>query len=113
MGEDALDEACSAAASIVAAATATGVGVRLAAATETGMSLASRSGVQSLHRWLARVSTSDVPAATAIGWLAGDATRGAGTLIAVAGAGVLEPETAASLAALGRVVPRIVLVTVG
>jgi uncharacterized protein (DUF58 family) len=113
LDEDALDEACSAAASIVTAATATGAGVRLAAATETGMSLASRSGVQALYRWLARLPTSDVPAATAIGWLGGDATRGVGTLIAVAGAGALEPGAAASLAALGRVVPRIVLVTIG
>jgi uncharacterized protein (DUF58 family) len=110
--EDALDEACSAAASIVAAATATGAGVRLAGATDTGMSLASRSGVQSLHRWLARVTTSDVPATTAIGWLAGHPTRGVGTLIAVAGSGALEPETASALASLGRVVPRVVLVTI-
>jgi hypothetical protein len=113
LDEDALDEACSAAASIVAAATATGAGVRLAAATETGMSLASRAGVLSLHRWLARLTSSHVPATTAIGWLGGDATRGVGTLVAVAGPGVLEPEAAASLAALGRVVPRIVLVTIG
>lgn len=108
----ALDEACSAAASIVTAATATGAGVRLAAAAETGMTLASRAGMQALHRWLARLSTSDVPAATAIGWLGGDATRGVGTLVAVAGPGALEPEATASLAALGRVVPRIVLVTI-
>ncbi len=111
--EDALDEACSAAASIMTAATATGAGVRLAAATDTGMSLASRAGVLTLHRWLARLSTNDVPATTAIGWLGGDATRGVGTLIAVAGPGALEPGAAASLAALGRVVPRIVLVTIG
>ena len=52
--DDALDEACSAAASIVTAATATGAGVRLAAAAETGMTLASRAGMQALHRWLAR-----------------------------------------------------------
>ena len=108
----ALDEACSAAASIVTAATATGAGVRLAAAAEAGMTLASRAGMQALHRWLARLSTSDVPAATAIGWLGGDATRGVGTLVAVAGPGALEPEATASLAALGRVVPRIVLVTI-
>ncbi len=110
---DTLDDICSAAASIASSASATGVGVRLAAATPQGPPGVSRSSTLSLHRWLARVVASDVPAATAIGWLAGDAVRGVGTLVAIAPAGAIDDDGGAAFAALARVIPWVVLVTVG
>ena len=73
----------------------------------------SRSSTLALHRWLARVVASDVPAETAIGWLAGDAVRGVGTLVAIAPAGAIDDDGGAALAALARVIPWVVLVTVG
>ena len=110
---DTLDDVCSAAASIASSASATGVGVRLAAATPQGPTVVSRSSTLALHRWLARVVASDVPAATAIGWLAGDAVRGVGTLVAIAPAGAIDDDGGAAFAALARVIPWVVLVTVG
>src|SRR3954469_5511465 len=110
---DALDEACSAAASILASASTTGVGVRFAAATPTGPSVASRASSLVLHRWLARIGASDVPPATAIGWLTGGALRGVGTLVAIGTDDVFDAHAGAALAGLVRVVPRIVVVTVG
>jgi len=110
---DTLDDVCSAAASIASSASATGVGVRLAAATPQGPTVVSRASTLALHRWLARVVASDVPAATAIGWLAGDAVRGVGTLVAIAPAGAIDDDGGAALAALARVIPWVVLVTVG
>src|SRR3954451_14105964 len=110
---DALDEACSAAASILGSASTTGVGVRFAAATPTGPSVASRASSLVLHRWLARIGASDVPPATAIGWLTGGALRGVGTLVAIGTDDVFDAHAGAALAGLVRVVPRIVVVTVG
>ena len=110
---DTLDDVCSAAASIASSASATGVGVRLAAATPQGPTVVSRSSTLALHRWLARVVASDVPAATAIGWLAGDAVRGVGTLVAIAPADAIDDDGGAALAALARAIPWVVLVTIG
>jgi len=112
-GDDALDEACSAAASIVSSASATGVGVRLAAATADGPAVVSRASSLVLHRWLARLRPADVSAETAIGWLAGGALRGVGTLVAISRAEAVGPAARAALDALARVVPRVVLVTTG
>jgi len=112
-GVDALDEACSAAASIVSSASATGVGVRLAAATADGPAVVSRASSLVLHRWLARLRPADVSAETAIGWLAGGALRGVGTLVAISRAEAVGPAARAALDALARVVPRVVLVTTG
>jgi len=109
---DTLDDICSAAASIVGSASATGVGVRLAAATAEGPSVVSRANTLTLQRRLARVVVGDVPAATAIGWLTGDAVRGVGTIVAISPADAGD-DVGAALAALTRVVPRVVLVTVG
>ena len=110
---DALDDACSAAASIVSSATTNGVGVRLAAASPDGPSLMSRASGLGLDRWLARLGTADVAARTAIGWLAGDAVRGVGTLVAISRAESIDASTIATLDALSRVVPKVVLVTTG
>jgi uncharacterized protein (DUF58 family) len=112
-GDDALDEACSAAASIVSSASTTGVGVRLAAATADGPAVVSRASSLVLHRWLARLRPADVSAETAIGWLAGGALRGVGTLVAISRAEAVGPAARAALDALARVVPRVVLVTTG
>jgi len=112
-GDDALDEACSAAASIVSSASATGVGVRLAAATADGPAVVSRASSLVLHRWLARLRPADVSAETAIGWLAEGALRGVGTLVAISRAEAVGPAARAALDALARVVPRVVLVTTG
>src|SRR3954471_2351952 len=111
-GDAALDEACSAAASIVASATTTGVGIRLAAATPNGPTVVSRASALTLHRWLARLGTSDVPSSTALAWLAGDAPRGVGTLVAVADAAAFDDGAVDALGSLSRAVSRIVLVTV-
>src|SRR3954463_3117925 len=111
-GDAALDEACSAAASIVASATTTGVGIRLAAATPNGPTVVSRASALTLHRWLARLGTSDVPSSTALAWLAGDALRGVGTLVAVADAAAFDDGAVDALGSLSRAVSRIVLVTV-
>src|SRR6478672_5907539 len=108
-----LDEICSAAASIVSSASATGVGVRLAAATADGPAVVSRASSLVLHRWLARLRPADVSAETAIGWLAGGALRGVGTLVAISRAEAVGPAARAALDALARVVPRVVLVTTG
>jgi len=110
---DTLDDVCSAAASIASSASATGVGVRLAAATPQGPTVVSRASTLALHRWLARAVASDVPAATAIGWLAGDAVRGVGTLVAIAPADAIDDDGGAALAALARAIPWVVLVTIG
>src|SRR3954451_23917068 len=108
-----LDEACSVAASIVSSASATGVGIRLAAAAADGPAVVSRASALALHRWLARLGESDIAAATAIGWLAGDAVRGVGTLVVVAAAEALNEEAGLGLGALARVIHRIVVVTIG
>src|SRR3954470_18538420 len=79
----ALDDACSAAASIVSSASSCGVGVRLSAATPAGPSTVSRSSALTLDRWLARLRPADVAPATAIRWLTGEAVRGVGTLVAI------------------------------
>ena len=110
---DTLDDVCSAAASIASSASATGVGVRLVAATPQGPTVMSRASTLALHRWLARVVASDVPAATAIGWLAGDAVRGVGTLVAITPGDAIDDEGGAALAALARIIPWVVLVTIG
>jgi hypothetical protein len=55
----------------------------------------------------------DVSAETAIGWLAGGALRGVGTLVAISRAEAVGPAARAALDALARVVPRVVLVTTG
>jgi uncharacterized protein (DUF58 family) len=107
----ALDDACSAAASIVSAASTTGVGVRLAAATTDGPSVVSRASGLALHRWLARLQAADVPPETGVRWLLGDAARGVGTLVAILPAGALDERVWSALQALGRNVPRIVVVT--
>jgi uncharacterized protein (DUF58 family) len=111
--DDALDEACSAAASIVSAASTTGVGVRLAAASPDGPSFVSRASALALHRWLARSRPAHVSAETAIGWLGRDAVRGVGTLVAVFPGDELDAEALAAIEALRRTVPRIVIVTTG
>src|SRR3954454_1664309 len=107
------DEACSVAASIVSSASATGVGIRLAAAAADGPAVVSRASALALHRWLARLGESDIAAATAIGWLAGDAVRGVGTLVVVAAAEALNEEAGLALGPLARVIQRIVAVTIG
>ena len=94
-------------------ATTNGVGVRLAAATPDGPSVMSRASGLGLDRWLARLGTADVAARTAIGWLAGDAVRGVGTLVAISRAESVDASTIATLDALSRVVPKVVLVTTG
>jgi uncharacterized protein (DUF58 family) len=110
--EAALDEACSAAASILVSATTSGVGVRLAAATPDGPTVVSRASALALHRWLARLVTSDVPPPTAIGWLAGDALRGVGTLGVIADGAAFDDDAADALGRLSRTVSRIVLVVI-
>ncbi|HEX3299071.1 MAG TPA: DUF58 domain-containing protein [Actinomycetota bacterium] len=110
---EALDDACSAAASIVSSASTNGVGVRLAAATPDGPALVSRASALVLHRWLARLGPAEISTQTAIGWLAGDPVRGVGTLVAISRAESWDPDARASLDALARVVPRVVLVTTG
>jgi uncharacterized protein (DUF58 family) len=112
-GDEALDEACSAAASIVSSASTTGVGVRLAAATADGPSVVSRASSLALHRWLARLATSDVSLERAVGLLAGDAVRGVGTLVVVSRGEAFGSAPLAALETLARVVPRVVLVTTG
>src|SRR3954471_3624693 len=102
-----LDEACSVAASIVSSASATGVGIRLAAAAADGPAVVSRASALALHRWLARLGESDIAAATAIGWLAGDAVRGVGTLVVVAAAEALNEEAGLALGPLARGIRRI------
>ena len=82
-GGIALDRCCTIAASLLDAATATGAGVRLAAATDAGPISASRARAIDLHRWLARLGPSRVDAATGIGWLDGESLRGVGTLVAI------------------------------
>ncbi|MFL5791670.1 MAG: DUF58 domain-containing protein [Actinomycetota bacterium] len=109
----ALDDACSAAASIVSSASSGGVGVRLSAATPAGPSTVSRSSALTLDRWLARLRPADVAPATAIRWLTGEAVRGVGTLVAISRADAFRTDALAALEALVRVVPRIVLVTTG
>lgn len=113
-GDDAAsDDACSAAASIASSASTTGVGVRLAAATTDGPSVVSRASALALHRWLARLAPADVPAETAIRWLAGDVLRGVGTLVAIARGEAFEAGALSALESLTGIVPRIVLVTTG
>jgi uncharacterized protein (DUF58 family) len=80
---EALDRCCTIAASLLDATTATGAGVRLAAATDAGPVSASRARAIDLHRWLARLGGSHVDAATGIGWLDAEALRGVGTLVAI------------------------------
>src|SRR3954447_9965121 len=108
-----LDEACSVAASIVSSASATGVGIRLAAAAADGPAVVSRASALALHRWLARLGERDIAAATAIGWLAGDAVRAVATLVVVAAAEALNEEAGLALGPLARVIQRIVVVTIG
>jgi uncharacterized protein (DUF58 family) len=112
-GDEALDDACSAAASIVSSASTTGVGVRLAAASTDGPSVVSRASALALHRWLARLAASDVSLEKAIGWLAGDGVRGVGTLVVISHGEAFGPDVLAALDALARLVPRVVLVTTG
>jgi len=111
--DDALDDACSAAASIVSSASTTGVGVRLVAATDDGPSVVARASALALHRWLARLRPSDVPLETASDWLPVDAIRGVGTLVVIARGEAFGDAALAGLDALARVVPRILLVTTG
>jgi uncharacterized protein (DUF58 family) len=79
----ALDRCCTIAASVLDAATATGAGVRLAAATSEGPVTASRARAIDLHRWLARLEPSGVDSATALGWVDGETLRGIGTLVVI------------------------------
>jgi uncharacterized protein (DUF58 family) len=109
--DDVLDVCCSAAASMIEAATTTGAGVRLAAATPDGPVSVTRARAMDLHRWLARLAPSGIDPSTALGWLGPDALRGVGTLVAIvprAAAGA----AAASLGALVGSVPRVVAVVV-
>jgi hypothetical protein len=78
----AMDRCCTAAASIVDSATATGAGVRLAAAGADGPALVARTHHLEYHRWLARLTPTGIPAATALGWLLGGPMQGVGTLVA-------------------------------
>src|SRR3954467_12253924 len=104
---DTLDDVCSAAASIASSASATGVGVRLAAAAPQGQTVLSRASTLALHRWLPRGVARAVPAAAAIGRLSGAAVRGVGTLVAIAPAGAIDDDAAAALAAVARFIPRV------
>jgi uncharacterized protein (DUF58 family) len=79
---EALDRCCTAAASIVDSATATGAGVRLSAAGADGPALVARTHHLEYHRWLARLTPTGIPAATALGWLLGGPMQGVGTLVA-------------------------------
>jgi hypothetical protein len=72
----------------------------------------SRASASALHRWLARLGPSDVPPAAALGRLASDALRGAGTLLAIADGAAFDQVAADTLGGLSRSVSRIVLVTV-
>jgi uncharacterized protein (DUF58 family) len=111
--DEGLDEACSAAASIVASASTSGVGVRIVAATNEGQSVVSRASALALDRWLALLKPAAVSTETAIEWLTGDTVRGVGTLVAIARAEAFHAGELVALAALARVVPRIVVVTTG
>jgi len=110
----ALDRCCTVAASIVDSATATGAGVRLSAAGEDGPALVARTHHLEYHRWLARLTPTGIPAATALGWLVGGPLQGVGTLVATFA--VREGRTLDALREvveeLVAEVPRVVLVPV-
>jgi uncharacterized protein (DUF58 family) len=111
---EALDRCCTVAASIVDAATATGAGVRLAAATSDGAETVTRSHRLEYHRWLARLTPTGVSAATSLGRLLDGPLQGVGTLIAtfpVWDGRPMEP-IRAMVEELAAVVPRVVLVPV-
>jgi len=78
---DRLDRCCTVAASIVDSATATGAGVRVAAADPDGPALVSRTHHLEYHRWLARLVPTGIRATTALGWLAEGPLQGVGTLV--------------------------------
>jgi uncharacterized protein (DUF58 family) len=109
--DEMLDACCSAAASLVEAATATGAGVRLAAATPDGPVSVTRARTIDVHRWLARLTGSGVDPSTSLGWLGPEVLRGAGTLVAIV-PGATADAAAASLGALVGSVPRLVAVVV-
>ena len=109
---EALDRCCTAAASIIDSATATGAGVRLSAAGADGPALVARTHHLEYHRWLARLAPSGVPAATALGWLLGGPLLGVGTLVAMFSVWEGRPLDAlrAVVEDLVAEVPRVVLV---
>ena len=111
---DALDRCCTAAASIVDSATATGAGVRLTAAGEDGPALVGRTHHLEYHRWLARLAPTGIPATTALGWLLGGPLQGVGTLVATFAAWEGRPLAGLRdvVEELALVVPRVVLVPV-
>ena len=77
-----LDRCCTVASSIIERATATGAGIRLAAAGPDGLALATRTQHLEYHRWLARLEPTGVAATTALGWLSDGPLLGVGTLLA-------------------------------
>ena len=111
---EALDRCCTAAASIVDSATATGAGVRLSAAGEDGPALVARTHHIEYHRWLARLTPTGIPAATALSWLLGGPLQGVGTLVATFSVWEGRPLDALRDVAeeLVAEVPRVVLVPV-
>jgi len=110
-----LDRCCTAAASLAASALAHGHGSRLAAATADGVDVIARSEERELLRWLAELTPSGVPLASATAELPVDATRGAETVVLVAPTWV--SASAGSLVdavdALADHVPRVVCLLVG
>jgi uncharacterized protein (DUF58 family) len=106
-----LDRACSAAASLLEAASAHGHGARLVAAVGDEVEVLARADEDDTLRWLARLRPSGVPLADAFGRLGPEELRGVETLVVVA------PAWSRDLAALGPVLAsapaeRVVLVAV-